>query len=319
MKAPIVYHLCKGFMLRFLWGQGNAESQLTTQWGRVKLCSFDSPRFGEPVCLVPSQQPGKQHSVRIPRQESSVPRASKAAVPEGDSVLPRGLPDGDVQSCRGSIKQHWGWQRLPGELRRWVSESGDGLLRLGPWHGDVDIMVTVPSEMWSKATYPITPVHHLWGFCVPWLQHWNKKRFWTFLLSPFLRWRLGMREPRHLARPIIITHSCSWRWQCVLPFSCLWCSLLAVAICVPSATLLRGLSTYRKQHGGHLIHSQCLEPSIACSTSLTHFSINCPPYKDAVRIKLDSSLTVLAGNSILCMSSCFVLFCKWWYQRQECR
>lgn len=161
MNAPIVYHLCKGFTLRFLWGQGNARSQLTTQWGRVKLCSFDSPRFGEPVCLVLSQQPGKQYSVRIPRQESSVPRASKAAVPEGDSVLPRGLPDGDVQSCRGSMKHHWGWQRLPGGLRRWASESGDGLLLLGPWHGDVDIMVTVPSEMWSKATYPITHVPHL--------------------------------------------------------------------------------------------------------------------------------------------------------------
>lgn len=125
-------------------------------------------------------------------------------------------------------------------------------------------------------------------------------------------------NPGHLASPIIITHPCSRKWQCGLPFSCLWCSLLAVAIYVPSATLLRGLSTYRKQRGGHLIHSQCLEPSIACSTSLTHFSIRCPPYKDAVRIKMDSSLTVLAGNAILCMSSCFVLLCQWWYQKQEC-
>lgn len=115
MKAPIVQHLCKGFVLRFLWGQGNAESQLSTQWGRVKLCSFDSPRFGEPVCLVPLQQPGKPRSVRIPPQESSVPRASKAAVPEGDSVLPRGLPDGDVQSCRSLMKQSWGW----GSLEDW--------------------------------------------------------------------------------------------------------------------------------------------------------------------------------------------------------
>lgn len=72
MKAPIVQHLCKGFMLRFLWGQGNAESQLTAQQGRVKLCSFDSPRFGEPICLVQPQQPVKQYSVRIPRQESSL-------------------------------------------------------------------------------------------------------------------------------------------------------------------------------------------------------------------------------------------------------
>lgn len=151
MKAPIVQQLCKGFVLRFLWGQGNAESQLTTQWGRVKLCSFDSPRFGEPVCLVPSQQPGKQHSVRVPRQESSVPRASKAAVPEGDSVLPRGLPDGDVQSCRSLMKQSWGWQRLPGGLRRWAPESGDGrLLLLGPWRGVVDSTVTVPPKWGLK-------------------------------------------------------------------------------------------------------------------------------------------------------------------------
>lgn len=48
MKGPIVQHPCKGFVLRFSWGQGNAESQLTTRRGRVKLCSFDSPRAGTP-------------------------------------------------------------------------------------------------------------------------------------------------------------------------------------------------------------------------------------------------------------------------------
>lgn len=46
MKAPIVQYPCKGSVLRFLWGQGNAESQLTTQQDRVKLYSFDSLRAG---------------------------------------------------------------------------------------------------------------------------------------------------------------------------------------------------------------------------------------------------------------------------------
>lgn len=46
MKGPIVQHLCKRFVLRFLWGQGNAERWLTTQQGRAKLCSFDSPKMG---------------------------------------------------------------------------------------------------------------------------------------------------------------------------------------------------------------------------------------------------------------------------------
>lgn len=99
MKAPIVQHPCKGFVLRFLWGQGNAESQLTHNGARVKLCSFDSLRAREHICSGHPQQPGEQCGIRIPCKESSVHRASKVAAPQGDSVLPGGLPDGEVPSC----------------------------------------------------------------------------------------------------------------------------------------------------------------------------------------------------------------------------
>lgn len=99
MKAPIVQHLCKGFVLRFLWGQGVAESQLTHNEARVKLRSFDSLRVREHICSAHPQQPGEQCSIRIPCKESSVHRASKVAAPEGDAVLPGGLPDGEVPSC----------------------------------------------------------------------------------------------------------------------------------------------------------------------------------------------------------------------------
>lgn len=99
MKASIVQHLCKGFVLRFLWGQGVAESQLTHNEARVKLRSFDSLRVREHICSAHPQQPEEQCSIRIPCKESSVHRASKVAAPEGDAVLPGGLPDGEVPSC----------------------------------------------------------------------------------------------------------------------------------------------------------------------------------------------------------------------------
>lgn len=96
MKAPIVQHPCEGLVLRFLWGQGNAERQLTTERGRAKLRSFDSPIAREPICSLHAQQPGKRCNVRIPREESSVHRARAAAAPEGDVALSRGLPVGEV-------------------------------------------------------------------------------------------------------------------------------------------------------------------------------------------------------------------------------
>lgn len=99
IKAPIVQHPCKGFTLMALWGQGIAESQLTHKGARVKLCSFDSLRAREHVCSANRQQPGEQCSIRIPHKESSVHRASEEAAPEGDAVLPGGLPDDEVPSC----------------------------------------------------------------------------------------------------------------------------------------------------------------------------------------------------------------------------
>lgn len=55
------------------------------------------------------------------------------------------------------------------------------------------------------------------------------------------------------------------------------------------------------------MHSLCLETSMVCSTSLTHFSISCPLCTDVVRIKMGSSLTVLTSNSIYACPA--VLFC----------
>lgn len=70
MKGPIIYHAGKGSVLRFLWGQGNAERQLPTQQDRVKLCSFNSLRMG--TCLFRAAETAKKPcSVRIP-EESSV-------------------------------------------------------------------------------------------------------------------------------------------------------------------------------------------------------------------------------------------------------
>lgn len=83
MKGPIVYHAYKGSVLRFLWGQGNAERQLPTQEDRVKLCSFESPRMGIHLFRT-AEAASKPRGVRIP-EESSVPRASGAAALEGDT------------------------------------------------------------------------------------------------------------------------------------------------------------------------------------------------------------------------------------------
>lgn len=128
MKAPIVQHPCEGLVLRFLWGQGNAERQLTTERGRAKLRSFDSPIAREPICSLHAQQPGKRCNVRIPREESSVHRARAAAAPEGDVALSRGLPVGEVPSCGKLNEAVLGVTKLLGGLRRWASESRESLL-----------------------------------------------------------------------------------------------------------------------------------------------------------------------------------------------
>ena len=96
MKGPIVYHAYKGSVLRFLWGQGNAERQLPTQQDRVKLCSFDSPRMGIHLFRT-AEAASKPCRVRIP-EESSVPtepverQPLKVILAKPSSAIARGLP-----------------------------------------------------------------------------------------------------------------------------------------------------------------------------------------------------------------------------------
>lgn len=96
MKGPIVYHAYKGSVLRFLWGQGNAERQLPTQQDRVKLCSFESPGMGIHLFRT-AEAASKPCSVCIP-EESSVPtepverQPLKVTLAKPSSAIAWGLP-----------------------------------------------------------------------------------------------------------------------------------------------------------------------------------------------------------------------------------
>lgn len=129
---------------------------------------------------------------------------------------------------------------------RWALESGDSLLLPGHLYQDMISIVSRKHGLkshnpgWGGKLLQLTIAGE--SAKSPELSPKTIKAGLNFHSTFLLRGKNGCeRVPSHHPSTMAISHT-SLLLTCVLSFSCMWCSLLAAAIHVPSATLLGDLT-----------------------------------------------------------------------------